>query len=126
MLVAFVLPVCGLALLPPPGFALCVDADGHLVVEAATPGAARCCIGPDADADGACAPASCAECIDIAIASGDAPAVKQSRDADGAPLAHTPVLAPCAASCDVGTRRAPDVSAPRVATPPLRTVLLRI
>lgn len=126
MLVVLVLPICGLAVLPPAGFALCVDADGHLVVEAETPGSARCCIGPDAAADEACAPASCAECIDIVIAPGDAPAAKQSRDGDVAPLAPAPALLPSGVTCPVVMPRVIGPGTSRPAAPPLRTTSLRL
>lgn len=59
------------AILPPAGFALCVDSDGHLVVEADAGFAGRCCFTPSAAADESCRPDDCATCLDIAIAGGD-------------------------------------------------------
>jgi hypothetical protein len=125
MLAVLPLLVCAMALLPPPGFALCVDADGHLVIEAEAPGAARCCVGPGAGAGEACAPASCAQCVDIAIASSEASAVKELRG--GVPMMAMHASPPLRGA-DLGvtnSRGVPAAPAP-AAAPPMRTVFLRV
>jgi hypothetical protein len=113
-----------LAVLPPQGFALCVDANGHMVIEAEAPRSARCCVAPEAGADENCTPASCESCVDITLSRGDA-----SRSASKAiPDDAVPALCLTAAPDHAGPvieRAWPAPPAPFPAPPPLRTVLLR-
>jgi len=125
LLTTFALLACAMALLPPAGFALCVDADGHLVVEAGNAGRGMCCLpGAGAEAGESCQPDACGTCVDYALSAGDA---LRSGGMAGAmpdpPLAH-PALngeSPIRLSARVAVVRAAAARAPGACAPtPLR------
>jgi hypothetical protein len=124
LLTIFVWLACAMALLPPAGFALCVDADGHLVIEAGDPGQGMCCLpGNAGPADESCRPDDCATCVDYLLA-GD---LLRVTDVTGAMPDRTwtsPAMkdeAPVRLSFRVSSMRAAGPRAPGAAAPtPLR------
>lgn len=123
LLSPFVIAICALAVLPPSGFALCVDADGHWVIETdLTPGAMCCLAETD---DEACTVDACDACIDVALAASSA---LRSPDAglDDAPPATTALALP---DLELRLDAAPEpvtTAAAPAPVPALHTVSLRI
>jgi hypothetical protein len=116
---------CALALLPPPGFALCVDADGHLVIEAGDPGQGMCCLpGSAGPADESCRPDDCATCVDYLLAADDMVRVTDAAGAMPDRIWSSPAMkdeAPVRLSFRVLSMRAAGPRAPGAsASTPLR------
>jgi hypothetical protein len=98
---------CALAIAPPPGFSLCIDADGHLVIEAGDQGSGMCCLpGFEARADEVCQPDDCTTCIDYALSADDV--VRAAEGKGGLPDATLNAAAPAGPS----PARAPSLPLP--------------
>jgi hypothetical protein len=116
--------VCTLAVLPPAGFALCVDSDGHWVIETDLQPGGMCCLsGADEEA---CSIDACDACIDVALASASALRSPDASLDDGPPApAAVLVLPEPAPTLSTGV---PASNAPAGILPgaPLRSVSLRL